>query len=97
MIYKISYEAQDDLEKIWLFTFENWSLQQADRYLNVLIEEFEYLTKSKNLWRSYDYMKKGYFISRVKSHIVFFKFNSKENQIEIIRVLHQRMDIESHL
>jgi toxin ParE1/3/4 len=29
MIYKISSEAAFDLEKIWLYTIDNWSVQQA--------------------------------------------------------------------
>ncbi len=32
MLYKISKEAEKDLERIWLYTFEAWSLEQADYY-----------------------------------------------------------------
>ena len=39
--YKLSKEAQIDLEQIWLYTVENWSIDQADRYLNLLIDEME--------------------------------------------------------
>ncbi len=28
--YRLSLRAQSDLEDIWLYTFENWSLEQAD-------------------------------------------------------------------
>lgn len=41
MNYKISLEAKNDIEKIWLYTFENWSLEQADRYLNLIFTEIE--------------------------------------------------------
>lgn len=30
MKYKISKEALKDLENIWLYTFETWSVKQAD-------------------------------------------------------------------
>ena len=33
MNYKISQEANQDIENIWLYTLENWSIKQADRYL----------------------------------------------------------------
>ena len=36
---KISKEAEKDLEKIWLYTFETWSLEQADYYYDLLIDE----------------------------------------------------------
>ena len=38
MIYKISKEASNDLEKIWLYTIETWSAEQADRYLNLIFD-----------------------------------------------------------
>ncbi len=35
MDYKISQEANRDIENIWIYTLENWSLEQADRYFNL--------------------------------------------------------------
>jgi len=46
MKYKISQEANQDLENIWIYTYENWSLEQADRYLNLIMDEIEYLANS---------------------------------------------------
>ena len=48
MIYKISKEASNDLEKIWLYTIETWSAEQADRYLNLIFDEIEYLCQKPN-------------------------------------------------
>jgi toxin ParE1/3/4 len=39
MKIKISKEANEDIEKIWLYTFENWSIEQADRYYNLIMDE----------------------------------------------------------
>lgn len=97
MNYKISKEAYRDIENIWVFTFENWSLEQADRYLNLIIDEIEYLTENPNSGKDYSQIRKGYLSSQIKSHFIFYKINLKDDQIEIIRVLHQRMDIESRL
>ncbi len=97
MNYKISEEANRDIENIWVYTFENWSLEQADRYLNLIIDEIEYLTKNPHSGKDYGQIRKGYFRSLVKSHFIFYKINLKNGQIEIIRILHQRMDIESRL
>ncbi|WP_436414160.1 type II toxin-antitoxin system RelE/ParE family toxin [Petrimonas sp.] len=41
MNYKISRQALLDIENIWLYTFENWSIEQADRYYNLLMNEIE--------------------------------------------------------
>jgi toxin ParE1/3/4 len=97
MKYKISKEALNDLEKIWLYTLETWSLEQADRYYNLLMDEIEYLTVNPKSGKDYSHVRKGYFRSRVKSHFIFYKINMKEKELEIIRILHQKMDIESRL
>jgi len=97
MEYKISQEANRDIENIWLYTFENWSLEQADRYFNIIMDEIEYLTRSPELGKDYSQVKKEYFRSRIKSHLIFYKINRKIEEVEIIRILHQRMDIESRL
>lgn len=65
MTYKISNEAQIDIEKIWLYTFNNWSLQQADRYINLILDEIEYLTQYPTSGKAYDHIREGYYRSKV--------------------------------
>ncbi|HKK88443.1 MAG TPA: type II toxin-antitoxin system RelE/ParE family toxin [Saprospiraceae bacterium] len=49
MTYRINNAAYDDLEKIWLYTAENWSLKQADKYLNLIMDGIEILADSPKL------------------------------------------------
>jgi toxin ParE1/3/4 len=95
MNYILTKEAARDLEKIWLYTVENWSIEQADRYLNLLLDEFDYLCLKPNSGIDYGMIRKDYWRTKVNSHFIFYK--TKKNQIEIIRVLHEIMDIESHI
>ena len=97
MKYEISIEAVQDLEKIWLYTRENWSMDQADRYFNLIMNEIEYLSEEPNSGSDFGYVRKSYFRSRIKSHFIFYKINKKKEAIEILRILHQRMDIETRL
>lgn len=97
MIYKISNEAAIDLEHIWLYTIETWSEEQANRYLNLIFDEIEYLTLQPQSGTDCTTIRKGYFRSRVKLHFIFYKLNTSKNELEIIRILHQQMDIEHHL
>ncbi|HQW78354.1 MAG TPA: type II toxin-antitoxin system RelE/ParE family toxin [Chitinophagales bacterium] len=97
MMYKISNEAQNDIENIWLYTFENWSTAQADRYYNLILDEIENLAQNPEVGKDCSHIRKDYLRSKVKSHFIFYKINKKENTIEIIRVLHQQMDIENRL
>jgi toxin ParE1/3/4 len=95
MNYKISQEAALDLEGIWIYTFKNWSVDQADRYLNLLFNEIEYLAENPGSGKDLNEIRKGYFLSPVKSHLILYKLDLKNEKLLIIRILHKRMDLES--
>lgn len=95
--YKIRQEAIHDLENIWLYTYENWLLEKADRYFHLIMDEIEYLAGNQKPGKDYGHIRKKYFRSKVKSHFIFYKINTSENELEIIRILHQQMDIEFRL
>ena len=97
MNFTISKEAEKDLENIWLYTFGNWSIEQAEKYLNLVFDEIDYLCLKPNSGLDYGNIRKGYWRSKVNSHFIFYKINKKRNEIEIIRILHEIMDIENHL
>jgi len=94
--YRISEKAINDLEKIWLYTYKKWSKEQADRYHNLIIDEIEFMVNNCNLSRKVDYIREGYKMTKVKSHLIFAK-KTADDVIEIVRILHQKMDIENRL
>ncbi|WP_205943940.1 type II toxin-antitoxin system RelE/ParE family toxin [Pedobacter xixiisoli] len=49
MRYRISEQAASDLEDIWLYTFETWSIKQADKYFALLMNEIDMFRKIQNL------------------------------------------------
>ena len=95
--YKISVEAGIDLEKIWRYTFETWSLEQADRYINQIFEEIAYISINPENGKDFSHIRKNYMRTKVKSHFIFYRVFNKANMVEIIRILHQQMDIENRL
>jgi toxin ParE1/3/4 len=97
MKYTLSKKAANDLEQIWLYTFENWSKEQADRYLNLIFDEIEYVAEKPNAGKDISHVREGYKSAKVKSHIIFYKTSSIAAGIEVIRILHQRMDIDALL
>ena len=94
--YIVSEEALKDIDNIWLYTAKNWSLEQADRYYNLILDEIEYISENFEFGRDIGHIRKGYRCSKVKSHLVFYK-KSQNGKIEIIRILHERMDVENRL
>ena len=94
--YIISEKALEDINNIWIYTAENWSVEQADRYYNLIIDEIEYIVDNLDMARDFGKIRKSYRCSKVKSHLIFFK-KDKANEIEVVRILHERMDIENRL
>lgn len=93
--YLISKKAVADFEEIWLYTAEKWSIEQADRYYSLIINEIDYICKNVDSGKSMEHVRKGYRASKVKSHLIFYRLNNQA--IEIIRLLHERMDIDGRL
>ncbi len=97
MNYDLSIEAKEDIEKIWLYTFENWSFEQANRYFELILNEIEYIAENPKSGKDFSDVRKGYLRTQIKSHYIFFKINKKQNKVEVIRILHQRMSVEDRL
>ena len=94
--YLITEKALNDINQIWLYTYENWSIKQADRYYNLIMSEIKYIAENIESGKLMTHIKEGLRLSRIKSHLIFYKEN-KNNQAEIIRILHQSMDVPNRL
>lgn len=86
--------AQADLEEIWSYTETRWSLEQAESYHAGIIAAFEGLAAGSKQGRPSD-AREGYFKYAVGSHLVFYR--RSEAGIDVVRILHQRMDVTRHL
>ncbi|AOI68737.1 type II toxin-antitoxin system RelE/ParE family toxin [Burkholderia ubonensis] len=86
--------AEADLEDIWTYTFERWSLEQAERYVGELAVAFEQLARRERVGRP-SRAREGYLRYLVGSHVVFYRETTET--LDVIRVLHQRMDVDRHL
>ena len=94
--YRISQQAIEGLDKIWVYTFNEWSKEQADRYYDLIIAEIEYTVDNYLIGKSAEQTRKNYIVTKMKSYLSFYR--KVENDIlEIIRVLHQRMDNKKRL
>ena len=94
--YRISQEAIKDLKNIWVYTLNKWSKEQADRYYDLIISEIEFIADNFLTGKSAEQTRKNYRVTKIKSHLIFYR--KVENDIvEIVRILHQRMDIKKRL
>ena len=94
--YSLTNKAVEDLSKIWEYTYEVWSESQADKYYELLISSFQEIVQNPELGKNYAEIDSTIFGLRVSKHIVFYRL-VKASDIEIVRILHQRIDLKSRM
>ena len=94
--YNLSNKAVDDLSKIWFYTFNKWSEKQADRYYQLLLDTFQEIANNTIIGKKYEGIGTLIFGYNAGRHIIFFR-RLDENEVEIIRILHEQMDLKNRL
>ena len=90
----VSPAAEADLAGIFEHTLENWGSDQASKYIDLLIARFKWLTTNRSLWRPRDDLRPGLYGQYEGRHLIVFR--EVEGDLQIVRVLHQRMDPARH-
>ncbi len=93
--YVLLPRAQADLDEIWDYSANLWGIEQANRYARDLRSGVESVACDPLRGRSCNAIRPGYYRYSVSSHVIFYRLTSAG--IEIVRVLHQRMDFRRHL
>ncbi len=95
MKFRLTRPAIRDLTEIGRYTRETWGEEQARRYRTAITARLKWLCWNKTLWRERPELREGVYTYPEQNHvIVFWEY---EDGIEILRVLHQRMDLVSHV
>lgn len=94
--FRIKATAKSDLKGIAKFTEKTWGREQRNKYLAEFDQAFHLLAENNVLGKTCDHIRTGYRGFPVGSHVVFYKIGNQD-RIEIIRVLHKRMDVSSRL
>lgn len=93
--YLLTPAAQGDLSSIWDFTEERWDMSQAEKYIREIQAAVERVAEDPDRGNVREEIREGYRSYAVGSHIVFCL--QRVNRIEVVRILHQRMDFGQHL
>ena len=94
---RYSNKAVEDLSSIWEYTFTKWSENQADEYYAMLISACNRLLYPSVISnRSYEEISEGLLGVKAGHHLIFYN-NLENDDVMIIRILHDRMDIKQHL
>lgn len=95
MRWALSRKAAADLEAIWDYTARRWNEDQAERYLRLLQNGIQTLAADPLLGGSCEELRAGYRKLLVGTHVMFYRID--RDRIEIVRILHARMDFARHL
>ncbi len=94
--FRLTHKALDDLIKIWDYSARKWSENQAEKYYRQLMSSCSDLAMNPTLGKSYEILSQNIFGFRCGEHIIFYR-NISKNEIEIERILHQRMDLKNKI
>ena len=94
--YILTNKAVEDLSKIWDYTFEVWSESQADKYYFMLLDSCQELADESVSGKNYHEVNEDILGFKVGQHIIFYS-KLKSNKIEIVRILHSRMDLKNRM
>lgn len=91
--YFFTRKALEDLTEIWNYTYDNWSEKQADNYYSILLYTCRDLAENQYSGKHYKIVQDNLFGFKAGRHIIFYRIIS-ENEIEVVRILHEMMDLK---
>ena len=94
--YALSPAARTDLEQIWDYSCERWDDDQAEEYVREIQRAIQRIVDNPMIGRACDEVRPGYRRHAVGSHSLYYR-SVIGDVINVVRVLHQRMDVDRHL
>lgn len=94
--YHLTNKATSDLLGIWDYTAETWSERQAEKYYSHIIETCKQIAENPKIGKEYFEVKMELLGFKTGKHIIFYETIDK-NEVKIIRILHERMDLENRI
>lgn len=94
--FRLTNKAVEDLNNIWIYTFENWSEQQADKYYHSLLNSCGEIAGNPEMGKKYPGILQVLFGYKTNSHVIFYRV-LPTGHIEITRILHEKMDLKSRI
>ena len=94
--FTLTKKAKADLKSISIYTQRKWGKEQRKIYARQFDDTFHMLSNTPSAGNKCDFIKKGYRKFPFNSHIVFYHSIS-QSEIEVVRILHKRMDAKTQL
>jgi toxin ParE1/3/4 len=93
--FTLTNKAVADLSEIWNYTYDTWSEQQADNYYKLIIQACSIVAKNPKLGKYYHEIYPNLLGKKASKHIIFY-LAQEDKSIEVVRVLHESMDLKGN-
>jgi len=93
--FNLTPRARRDLEDIWNYSVDRWGIDRAEAYLRSIQSAMSQLAANPSYGSACDEIRRGYRKHPVQSHVIFNL--EAADGIDVIRILHQRMDLNARL
>ena len=94
--FRLTRLAEADIDSIGEHALETWGAEQARSYLADLDLAFTDLSTHPHMGRKRDDLRGAPWVHRCGSHLIFFR-RTLSGPVDILRILHDRMDSDRHL
>jgi toxin ParE1/3/4 len=94
--FVLSSKAQDDLGAIWDYTVQRWGADQAEHYIRDIQDAVLGLVAGTKPSQPIDDIRPGYRKALIGVHLLLFRVEDT-GAVNIVRILHSRMDTERYL
>ena len=92
--FTLTKRALIDLAEIGTYTQKHWGWEQRNNYLTMLDGCFQQLAADPLMGKNCSEIREGYRKMSAGSHVIFY-LQKHGGNVEIVRILHGHMDIDS--
>lgn len=94
--FSLTQKAKADLKSIAAYTQRKWGNRQRHIYTKQFDDVFHMLSNTPDAGIACNYIKEGYRKFPNSSHLIFYRYLA-DGEIEIVRILHKRMDAKQQI
>ncbi len=93
--YRLVPKSLEDLEDVWRYTAETWSIEQADTYIDDLTRVFETIAASPTLGREWQEFTPPVRIHPHERHVIVYVI--RDQGVVVLRILGGRQNWQAIL
>ena len=93
--YRLTKSAERDLSEVWIYTYEAWGDEQADRYVSGLKDSLMKIGENPALGKLVNEIGAGLRMFRCQHHYMFYLL--QDQTVIVLGILHEKMDLIQRL